>query len=146
MPSYVDVVPQALSRAAHELEEIAEDLADAGKAAATYLARIVPAADDETSAAIALLFSEAYAREQAEQARWYALMNGWMTPNFRVASDAYASTEASAKAALHTAEDNVKGLLAGSGLAAALQELISRPTEFLTDARLVDAHFPFPHR
>lgn len=106
MPSYVDVVPQALANAAHEIAEISDDIAAASTAAMFHITHIPVAAEDEVSAAIALLFSEEAIRRQEALGR----ANGWlqasMPGNLRSASAAYEAAETFAIAELHFVEDN----------------------------------------
>lgn len=108
MPSYLNVSPKLLVDAADEIDELVEDLSEAGKMAANYLSSIAPAGADEISAAIAAVFADDYMQMQISMSHWYAFMNAAMSRNLRVASDAYEATEAAAKYQLDVFEDNVE--------------------------------------
>ncbi len=117
--AHVTAVPEILATAASDLEGIGSTLSAAATAAATPTTKVLAAAADEVSTAIAALFSghaEAYQALNAEALNFHTDFVRAMT----AAASSYASTEAASASPLQP-----------------LIDLINAPTQFLLQRPLI---------
>ncbi|RUP04543.1 MAG: PE family protein [Mycobacterium sp.] len=90
--SYVRVLPEAMEAAAAELDHIASALDEAHRSAVPSILTMAPAAADEVSASIALLFSE-HAHDYRAAAGEAAMFQQHLVHNLSAGAASYASAE-----------------------------------------------------
>ncbi|MBY0388712.1 MAG: PE family protein [Mycobacterium pseudokansasii] len=122
MSSYVIAAPEAVAVASGDLTGIGEAIKGAAAAAAPLTTRIVAAAGDEVSAAIASLFGS-YAQEFQMLSAQTTLFHAEFVRALSAAGAAYAAAEAANVSPLQTLLQRAESL----GIFSPLERLIGRP-------------------
>jgi triacylglycerol lipase len=121
--SYVIAAPDMLAAAAADVAGIGSSLSEANAAAAASTTRVIAAAGDEVSAAIASLFSSRGTAFQALSAQ-AAAFHAQFVQALNAAGSAYTAAEAASASSLRTLEQDVLGAINAPFLAATGRSLI----------------------
>jgi hypothetical protein len=118
------VNPGVVAAAATDLANIRATISDANAAAAALTAELVPAAEDEISAAVAGLFGT-YAQNHHVLAAQAAAFHDRFVQAVQTGAGSYVAAEgANAAALLQTAQQDLAGIVTGSGTPVAAQEVL----------------------
>ncbi len=117
--SFLSVNPDVVAAATTDLANIGAKISDANAAAAAMTTELVPAAEDEISAAIAGLFGT-YAQDYHALAAQAAAFRDRFVQALRASAGSYVAAESANVAALfQTAQQNLLGVMNGPAVAAA---------------------------
>ena len=109
--SYLIATPDMLTTAAADVAAIGSSLSVANAAAAAHTAGVLAAAEDEVSAAIALLFSS-HARDYQALSAQAAAFHDQFVQALNNAGGAYAATEAASASPLAALQQDLQALAA----------------------------------
>ena len=122
--SFVVVNPGVVAAAATDLANIRATISDANAAAAALTTELVPAAEDEISAAVAGLFGT-YAQNHHVLAAQAAAFHDRFVQAVQTGAGSYVAAEAAnAAGLLQTVQQDLAGIVTGSGTPVAAQEVL----------------------
>ncbi len=143
--SFTSVNPDLVAAAATHLENIGASISSANTAAAALTTELVPAAEDEVSAAIARVFGASAQEFYGLAARAAAFHSGFLQALNSSVGSYVAAESANAAALLQTARQDVAGAVNAPAEALLGHPLIATGTGTLTAAQtIVDAAGPVP--